>query len=112
MRVLDEARTWLFPLYSSALTPMWLRALGARVGRDVEASTVLLVPKLTWINDGAFCADDTLLGGYELGGGWLRTDRVKVGKHAFLGNSGMTAPGRRIRRGSLVACLLYTSRCV
>ena len=110
VRVLDEARTWLFPLYSSALTPMWLRALGARVGRDVEASTVLLVPKLTWINDGAFCADDTLLGGYELGGGWLRTDRVKVGKHAFLGNSGMTAPGRRIRRGSLVAVLSAAPR--
>ena len=33
MRVLDEARTWLFPLYSSALTPVWLRLLGARVGR-------------------------------------------------------------------------------
>ena len=33
MRVLDEARTWLFPLYSSALTPAWLRLLGARVGR-------------------------------------------------------------------------------
>ncbi len=60
MRVLDEARTWLFPLYSSALTPMWLRLLGARVGRRVEASTVLLIPKLTSINDEAFLADDTL----------------------------------------------------
>ena len=30
LRVLDEARTWLFPLYSSSLTPAWLRALGAR----------------------------------------------------------------------------------
>ena len=32
LRVLDEARTWLFPLYSSALTPAWLRALGADIG--------------------------------------------------------------------------------
>ena len=32
LRVLDEARTWLFPLYSSALTPVWLRALGAKIG--------------------------------------------------------------------------------
>ena len=105
IRLLDEARTWLFPIYSSGLTPAWLRALGARIGADVEASTVLLIPKLSWVNDGAFLADDTLLGGYELGGGWLRTERVKVGKHAFLGNSGMTAPGRRIRRDSLVAVL-------
>ncbi len=105
IRLLDDARTWLFPIYSSTLTPAWLRALGARIGADVEASTVLLIPRLTWVNDGAFLADDTLLGGYELGGGWLRTQRVKVGKHAFLGNSGMTAPGRRIRKGSLVAVL-------
>ena len=32
LRVLDEARTWLFPLYASSLTPAWLRLLGARIG--------------------------------------------------------------------------------
>ncbi len=105
MRLLDEARTWLFPLYSSALTPVWLRALGARIGAHVEASTVLLLPKLTTVNEGAFLADDTLLGGYEINGGWMRTERVKVGKHAFLGNSGMTAPGRRVPKRALVAVL-------
>jgi amino acid adenylation domain-containing protein len=72
MRVLDEARTWLFPLYSSTLTPVWLRALGARIGTDVEASTVLMIPSLTQVNAQSFLADDTLIGGYELGGGWLR----------------------------------------
>lgn len=110
LRVLDEARTWLFPLYSSWLTPMWLRALGAQVGKDVEASTVLLIPKLTSVSDGAFLADDTLLGGYELGGGWLRVGRVKVGKHAFVGNSGMTAPGRKVPKQGLVAVLSAAPR--
>ncbi len=105
MKVLDEARTWLFPLYSSALTPVWLRILGARVGRRVEASTVLLIPKLTSINDEAFLADDTLIGSYELGGGWLRVERTKIGKRAFVGNSGMTAPGRKVPKKSLVAVL-------
>ena len=57
---------------------------------------MLLIPKLTTVNDGAFLADDTLLGGYELGGGWLRIDDVKIGKHAFVGNSGMAAPGRKV----------------
>ena len=89
LRVLDEARTWLFPLYASWLTPVWLRLLGARVGREVEASTVLLIPHLTTVNDQAFLADDTLIGSYELGGGWLRVERVKIGKRAFVGNSGM-----------------------
>ena len=110
MRVLDEARTWLFPLYSSALTPAWLRLLGARVGRRVEASTVLLIPKLTTINDEAFLADDTLLGSYELGGGWLRVERTKIGKRAFVGNSGMTAPGRKVPKESLVAVLSAAPR--
>jgi non-ribosomal peptide synthetase-like protein len=110
LRVLDDARTWLFPLYASTLTPFWLRLLGANVGKDVEASTVLLIPKLTEVRDGAFLADDTLLGGYELGGGWLRIDQVRVGKHAFVGNSGMAAPGRKVPREGLVAVLSAAPR--
>jgi non-ribosomal peptide synthetase-like protein len=105
VRVLDEARTWLFPLYSSALTPLWLRLLGARIGKGVEASTVLLIPKLTTVNDHAFLADDTLIGGYELGGGWIRVEHVKIGKRAFVGNSGMAAPGRKVPKAGLVAVL-------
>ncbi|RYB96038.1 amino acid adenylation domain-containing protein [Nocardioides glacieisoli] len=105
LRVLDEARTWLFPLYASSLTPTWLRLLGARVGRGVEASTVLLIPKFTTVGDDAFLADDTLVGCYELGGGWIRVDQVKIGKRAFVGNSGMAAPGRKVPKESLVAVL-------
>ena len=81
------------------LTPTWLRLLGARIGKDVEASTVLMIPTLTQVNDQAFLADDTLIGGYELGGGWLRVERVKIGKRAFVGNSGMAAPGRKVPEG-------------
>ena len=110
LRLLDEARTWLFPLYASTLTPSWLRLLGARIGKNVEASTVLLIPKLSEVRDGAFLADDTLLGGYELGGGWLRIDEVRVGKHAFVGNSGMAAPGRRVPKQGLVAVLSAAPR--
>ncbi len=110
MRVLDDARTWLFPLYSSMLTPTWLRLLGARVGKDVEASTVLMIPGLTQVNDEAFLADDTLIGGYELHGGWVRVERVKIGKRAFVGNSGMAAPGRKVPKASLVAVLSAAPR--
>ena len=105
VRLLDEAREWLFPIYSSAFTPIWLRLLGARVGEGVEASTVLLIPKLVRVGGHAFLADDTLIGSYELGGGWVRVERVKVGKRAFVGNSGMLAPGRRVPKRSLVAVL-------
>jgi non-ribosomal peptide synthetase-like protein len=110
VRVLDDARSWLYPLYASTLTPTWLRLLGARIGKDVEASTVLMIPSLTQVNDQAFLADDTLIGGYELGGGWLRVERVKIGKRAFVGNSGMAAPGRKVPKASLVAVLSAAPR--
>lgn len=104
-RILDQARTILFPIYASLFTPVWLRLLGARVGKGVEASTVLLVPRMTTIGDGAFLADDTMIASYELGRGWMRIAPAKVGKRAFLGNSGMTAPGRRVPKHGLVAVL-------
>jgi len=107
-RVLDMARDLLFPVYASLFTPVWLRLLGARIGRNVEASTVLLIPKMTTVGEGAFLADDTLIASYELGGGWMKIAPAKVGKRSFLGNSGMTAAGRNVPKNSLVAVLSAT----
>ena len=109
-RILDGARTLLFPVYASLITPLWLRMLGAKVGANVEASTVLLIPALTTIAPGAFLADDTMVGSYELGGGWMHIGRTKIGRRAFLGNSGMAGPGRSVPRGGLVAVLSSTPR--
>jgi non-ribosomal peptide synthetase-like protein len=109
-RLMNMARTTLFPLYASLFTPVWLRALGMRVGRRVEASTVLALPSMTTVGDGAFLADDTLVGSYELGGGWLRIANARIGKRAFLGNSGMTAPGRAVPKRGLVGVLSSTPK--
>ncbi|GIF47120.1 amino acid adenylation protein [Asanoa ferruginea] len=109
-RLMDLARVGLFPLYASLFTPVWLRALGMRVGRRVEASTVLAVPAMTTVGDGAFLADDTLVASYELGGGWLKIGAARVGKGAFLGNSGMTAPGRAVPKRGLVGVLSATPK--
>ncbi len=104
-RLLDAARSLLFPLYASLFTPVWLRLLGATVGRNVEASTVLLLPSMATIEDDAFLADDTMLASYELRGGWLRVARAHIGKRAFLGNSGLAAAGHKVPRDGLVAVL-------
>ncbi len=109
-RLLDQSRTLLFPLYASLVTPVWLRLLGATVGTNVEASTVLLLPAMTTIGDHAFLADDTMVASYELGGGWMRIDEAKIGRRAFLGNSGMTGPGRTVPKNGLVAVLSATPR--
>ncbi|WP_293002155.1 Pls/PosA family non-ribosomal peptide synthetase [Mycobacterium sp.] len=107
-RLMDGARNYLFPLYASLATPTWLRLLGAEVGRDTEISTVLLTPKFTVIEDGAFLADDTMVASYELGGGWIYAAKTTVGRRAFLGNSGITQPGRRVPDDGLVAVLSAT----
>ena len=104
-RLMDAARNYLFPIYASLLTPWWLRLLGAKVGRNTEISTALLTPKFTVIEDGAFLADDTMVASYELGGGWIHAAKATVGKRAFLGNSGITQPGRRVPDDGLVAVL-------
>lgn len=107
-RLMDAVRNYLFPLYASLLTPMWLRLLGTKVGRDTEISTVLLIPKFTVVQDGAFLADDTMVAAYELGGGWIHIAKTTVGKRAFLGNSAITQPGRRVPDDGLVAVLSAT----
>jgi non-ribosomal peptide synthetase-like protein len=107
-RVLDMARDLLFPIYASLFTPVWLRLLGAKVGKNVEASTVLLLPRMTTVGEGAFLADDTMVAPYELGGGWMHIAPAKIGKRSFLGNSGMTAAGRSVPKNSLVAVLSAT----
>ena len=54
-----------------------MRALGATVGHGVEASTVLMLPRMTTVGDDAFLADDTLIGSYELAGGWMRIEQAR-----------------------------------
>lgn len=107
-RLMDAARNYLFPVYASLLTPWWLRLLGAKVGQGTEISTALFTPKFTEVQDGAFLADDTMVASYELGGGWIHVAKATIGKRAFLGNSGITQPGRKVPDDGLVAVLSAT----
>ncbi|MFJ4424507.1 Pls/PosA family non-ribosomal peptide synthetase [Streptomyces bobili] len=109
-QLMDRSRETLFPLYAGLATPVWLRLLGMRIGKGAEVSTVLALPSLTTVGEGAFLADDTLTAPYELGGGWMRIGRAEIGRRAFLGNSGMTAPGRSVPDGGLVGVLSATPK--
>ncbi|MBT2406509.1 MULTISPECIES: Pls/PosA family non-ribosomal peptide synthetase [unclassified Streptomyces] len=109
-QLMDLSRETLFPLYAGLITPVWLRLLGMRIGRGAEVSTVLALPSLTTVGEGAFLADDTLTAPYELGGGWMRIGHSEIGRRAFLGNSGMTAPGRTVPDDGLVGVLSATPK--
>ena len=110
IRLMDAARHDLFFIYASMLTPLWLRALGAQIGRDSEVSTAIGIPKFLHVKDESFLADDTMVGSYELGGGWLLVGDSRIGKRAFLGNSGITLPERKLAKNSLVAVLSSTPK--
>ena len=49
-----------------------------------------------------------MVASYELGGGWIHVAPATIGKRAFLGNSGITQPGRRVPDDGLVAVLSAT----
>jgi non-ribosomal peptide synthetase-like protein len=109
-QLMATARATLFPVYASLFTPSWLRLLGAKMGRRVEASTVLATPSLLTVGDGAFLADDALLAPYELRGGWLRVGRTSVGGRAFVGNSGIVHGGRAVPDSALIGVLATAPR--
>ena len=45
---------------------------------------MIALPRMTTVGDGAFLADDTMVGTYELSGGWLHVAPARVGEQAFL----------------------------
>ncbi len=103
--LLHTSHRTLFPLYASIFTPVWLRWLGARVGRAAEVSTVLALPGLLEVADSAFLADHVLAAPYELRGGWLRLGPSRVGVTAFVGNSGIVGPHRAVGDRALIGVL-------
>ncbi|MGW3625116.1 hypothetical protein [Streptomyces sp. NPDC000880] len=106
------ARTTLFPFYAGLFTAVWLRLLGARVGKNVEASTVVALPRLLHVDDRAFLADDVLAAPYELRGGWVRLGHSRIGDSAFVGNSGVVGPDRSVADGALIGVLSDTPAVV
>ncbi|KAK2606337.1 hypothetical protein QQS21_003268 [Conoideocrella luteorostrata] len=100
-----DTRVALFPIYASLLSPSWLRSLGARVGRNVEASTIVSIPSLLEVKDGAFLADDALLSPFEVNAGHVRLGPSSVGVKAFVGNSAMVDLEIAVPEAALIGVL-------
>ncbi|MCG2621708.1 amino acid adenylation domain-containing protein [Arthrobacter sp. I2-34] len=94
-----------YPLYASLATPAWLRLLGARVGRNVEISTVETVPHLTSVADRSFLADHSMVSAPRARCGWLHLGPATVGEKSFVGNSAIVGPDRNVPADSLIAVL-------
>ncbi|XWX01145.1 hypothetical protein V2A60_009170 [Cordyceps javanica] len=100
-----DIRMVMFPIFASLITPFWLRALGAKIGRNVESSTVVPMPSLLTVKDNAFLADDVLIAPFELSGGRIHLGPVTVGNKSFLGNSAIVDPDISVPDNSLIGVL-------
>ncbi len=92
--VQDSSLSALHGLYASVYAPLWLRFLGAKVGRHAEISTAEgIVPELLVLGDDSFIADGAMLGDEEQYGGWMVLKPTKVGHRSFVGNGAYVPDG-------------------
>ncbi|MGW4395935.1 Pls/PosA family non-ribosomal peptide synthetase [Amycolatopsis nivea] len=96
-------RNPLLPFFSgSPLYSLYLRALGAKVGRGVTALSafVPVCTDLLTIGEGTVICKDTYFTTYRAEGGVLRTGRVDIGAHAYLGEMSVVDIDTRIGDGA------------
>lgn len=103
--LLDRTLVSAYAIYASTATPLFLRCLGARVGKDTEISTLETLPHLTWIQDRSFIADHALLNAPRHYRGWIHVGTTVVGQGSFVGNSAIVGPDVDLPPESLVAVL-------
>src|SRR5207244_4670094 len=84
----------------------WYKALGAKLGRNVELSTANTpTPDLLTIEEGATIADEVALGPSRVENGWMTIAPTKIGRRTFLGNSAVVPAGTTIGENSLLGVL-------
>jgi non-ribosomal peptide synthetase-like protein len=103
--VMRRTLTSTYPVYASSATPWLLRLMGARIGRNVEVSTVETIPHLTFVEDGAFLADHSMAAVPRVGFGWVHIGTTMIGRGSFVGNSAIVGADRDLPDDALVAVL-------
>jgi len=105
-RLLEMSLTMTNSLYATLYLIPFLRAMGARIGRMAEISTIShITPDLLTIGDESFVADIAHMGPQALAFGRCRLDRVRVGRRSFIGNAAFVPGGTDIGDNSLIGVL-------
>ncbi|MDQ6774755.1 MAG: amino acid adenylation domain-containing protein [Actinomycetota bacterium] len=103
--LMNQARSVLFPVYSSLYTRPWLRLAGIEIGKRTEISTAVGLNRLSRFGEGSFATDDVVLAGAKARGGWLYVAPIEVGNRSFLGNGAILEASTRLGDDSLVGVL-------
>ncbi|MEY4000652.1 MAG: hypothetical protein RLZZ626_1007, partial [Actinomycetota bacterium] len=86
-KLIQRSREDSFWIYASSITPLWIRLLGGRVGRNCEISTLNGQVSLLELGDECFLADDASVSPRESKNGWVFLGRSSLGRRVFVGNS-------------------------
>lgn len=98
-------------LHATLYLAPWYRSLGARIGRHVELSTATVAtPDMINLDDGSTVADEASLGSPHIEYGWMTIAPTRLGRRAFIGNSGVVSAGTQLGDGSLVGVLSIAPR--
>lgn len=86
----------------SPLLCWYLRALGAKIGPRVLllGSTLPLTTDLLTIGEGAVVCRRTVLAGYRIDSGWVRTGPVTIGSNAYVGDGSVLDVDTRMGDGA------------
>ncbi|MGY1843720.1 Pls/PosA family non-ribosomal peptide synthetase [Modestobacter sp. SYSU DS0875] len=90
-------------MYATLYTSIWLRALGTKVGRGAEVSTIANIdPDLLTLGEGSFVADMASVGSATYANGHVAFQATEVGSRAFVGNAAFIPSGSHLGEGSLI----------
>jgi non-ribosomal peptide synthetase-like protein len=98
-------------IYATIITPVWLRMMGAKVGKAAEISTVNQIsPDLLSIGNGSFLADSVSIGGPVVRNGIMFNRKTTVGNFTFIGNSAVLTCGDKVGDNNLIGVLSVPPR--
>lgn len=93
-------------LFATLYTPIFLRLLGAKIGKRVEISTVAhIAPDLLQVNDESFVADLASLGAPKVYMGKIMLGATIIGQRTFIGNAAMVSSNTILGNGCLIGVL-------
>ena len=101
--MLENTKTILNSAYATIYFPTLMRALGAKVGKGSEVSTVShMTPHLLEVGAGCFLADACIVGGHRIHGGTMEIGKVRIGDKTFIGNSALVPGSVNIGSNTLI----------
>ncbi len=104
--VMEVAKTAGMSVFTTLYLPAWMRLMGARLGANVEMSTVWTIdPDLVSAGDGVFFADGAMLASHRIHLGRCMIAPISVGNRSFVGNSAILSAGDRVGDDCLLGVL-------